>query len=85
MVWPLLSVSVTVAVHVEACPTATVPGEQLTAVEVEADAVYVIVTCGGSPVVFALTDPPVGTSDEPPPPPPPADPPAGYGYDEEPF
>jgi hypothetical protein len=35
VVWPLLSVSVTVAVHVDAVPTATAPGEQLTLVEVE--------------------------------------------------
>jgi len=35
VVWPRLSVSVTVAVHVDAVPTATVPGEQLTLVEVE--------------------------------------------------
>ena len=39
VLWPLLSVSVTVEVHVEACPTATVPGEQVTLVEVESGAV----------------------------------------------
>ena len=44
VVGPLLSVSVTVAVHVTDWPTATVSGEQLTAVEVESGAVYVRLT-----------------------------------------
>jgi hypothetical protein len=34
VVGPLLAVSVTVAVHVVDCPTAALPGEQFTAVEV---------------------------------------------------
>jgi hypothetical protein len=34
VVWPLVAVSVTVAVHVDGCPTATVAGEQATLVEV---------------------------------------------------
>jgi len=37
--WPLLAVSVTVAVHVDGCPTATGLGEQHTAIDVESGGV----------------------------------------------